>query len=551
MQRPPKWKTDPSTPTATKQSKLDNLFAGSTMARKSSKAKNNVQSMEDAHNNANDSIETMTPVSSLSKMENTSAEKGLKGSATKRKRTKPELELSPTRCSPRLQAKKSRLVPKPKYSLSLIESPPLPVPQPSRPLPGLPAQIFTSLSIATREDQYPVGRSPSEPTPSFHTALSSPIHSSNEVSLSAESAMDIHEEDSTTEHKSVNQNKEIPSSLPLENTPSDGIADAWPSSQSDSSPTKISQSKSMQRSQPRYDDGFRIPDPPSSRMSLDDTQDESQASPSFQHSPPRRTSQTRQLNPFHTSDGLNRHEVELDDTQDDSQPLEYQPPPYNEFHVAQAMSLSKGNLDETQDLTQESEHEVPAVRKRKRESSIFEIPDSAPLEDTLSQLPSRKTTEFVPLEDSCVQPPPSMRKKTPEVINIHTTQSQTQEYIPTPGPRPTSQDLSKPFGHTDSDNSSSSSVHQPSHNWESSQVTQSPISALAEFSSVVNPPSQLQLSSQNDLSRIPVPLAMAVEYELPSRGFSNMPDLDRMEEEGESNLRKWEAEKYTPKPKRK
>ena len=147
-----------------------------------------------------------------------------------------------------------------------------------------------------------------------------------------------------------------------------------------------------------------------------------------------------------------------------------------------------------------------------------------------------------------------MRIKTPEIINVHSTQSQTQEYItsPTkPGPRPTSQDLSNPFGRVDSEDSSGSCVPQSSHRWECSQVTQSPIDFGADLGSPVNPPSQPLLSSQNDLSRVPVPLAMTLEYAFPKRDLENMPDLDKMEEEQRLELQRWEAEKYTPKPKRK
>ena len=273
----------------------------------------------------------------------------------------------------------------------------------------------------------------------------------------------------------------------------------------------------------------------------------------------RRTSQPCQNNTFRTLDILNWTHPGLADTQDESQPDTHAPQSspstaHNAYRILRASSLSKVNLDDTQDLTQnESEHEIPRTeRKRKREPTINEIPDSAPLDDTLQ---SPKQTDFAqpPLEDSLEilsQAPFHMRKKTPEIINIHTTQSQSQEWIPAPGPRPTSQDLSKPFGRNDSGDSSASSNNQPSHKWESSQVTQSPITSAVELSSVANPPSQLLLSSQNDLSRIPVPLAMTLEYELPQKGL-DLPDLDKMEKEQESNLQKWEAEKYTPKARRK
>jgi hypothetical protein len=546
VQRLPKWKDGPSTPTPTKQSTLDDLFGCPTMSRKSTKAKIEVQSTQDGHLNGHDSVETGTPSTRPTAKKNKLEEKGVMSSSTKKNHSKPELELSPTRRSPRILAQKSKLIPKsPKYSMPLVESPPLPIRSDTRPFPSLspaPPILTPSLSIAKREGHHPASRSPSEFTQSYHTALLSPIRSSRESFPSEESVMDAREEENTTENKSSDTHKEIPSSLPWENSPSDGIGDAWPSSQSSSFSPKASQSRSIQRSQPRYDNGFRVPDPPSSRVSLDDTQDESFASPSLEHSQSKHASQPRHDATHCTPGRLNSSQAGLDDTQDESQPsalqhsLSTRQP--TAFHVAQ--TVSKGNLDDTQDLTQDSEHDIPRARKRKREISVIEIPDSAPLDDKV---------EIEPLDNSCIilsQTPPSMRKKTPEVINIHSTQSQTQEYIPAPGPRPTSQDLSKPFGRS-STNSSSSSAHQASHNWESSQVTQSPVESLPELSSVTNPPSQLQLSSQNDLSRIPVPLGMTLEYGFPSRGFSDLPDLDKMEEEQELRLKKWE--KHTPKPK--
>ena len=331
----------------------------------------------------------------------------------------------------------------------------------------------------------------------------------------------------------------------------------WPSSQADSFSTKRSHSKSSQRSQPRYEDGFRVPDPPLSRMSLDSTQDESQAS--LRRSPTKRQSQPCQNDGFDAPDRFNRTHPGLVDTQDESQPDTYaiQSLPSTErnvFRVARTLSLSVINLDNTQDLQQDrSERKISIIeRKRKREPTIDEIPDSAPLDYTL-QSPRRAECAQQNLEDSCVilsQTPYSRRKKTPEIIHIHSTQSQSQEWIPAPGPRPTSQDLSKPSGRNDSGDSSTSSTNQPSHKWDSSQVTQSPITSAVELSSVTNPPSQLLLSSQNDLSRIPLSLAMVLEFELPQKGL-DLPDLDKMEEEEELNLQKWEAEKYARKTRHK
>jgi hypothetical protein len=546
---PLKWKNSPPTPTPTKQRRLDDLFAGSTMPRKTTKTK--IKSQVDNNtglNRRHNFIETVTPIS-----ESKPEDKGIKSSSSKRSLNRPELELSPCRRSPRIQAQKSRLIPK--YPLPLIESPPLPVRPESRPIAALPppSPIFTpSLSINTRENRYSQNRSTTEPTPSYHTAFSSPINTSQN---STESVMDTREDSNASENERLITHKEIPCSIPWENTPSDGIGDAWPSSQSDSSPTKKSYSKSSQHSQPRYDDGFRVPDPPSSRISLDSTQDESQ--PSLCQSFPNAHLPPCQNNAFRTPDRLNWTHPGLADTQDESQPDAHQLSPstaHNAFRVFRTSSLSKFNLDDTQDLTEvESEHEIPSTkRKRKREPTITEIPDSAPLDDTLQ---SPKWTGFAqpPLGNSLEilsQVPFPMRKKTPEIINIHSTQSQSQEWIPAPGPRPTSQDLSKPFGRNDSGDSSASSTNQLSHKWESSQVTQSPVTSTVELSLVANPPSQLLLSSQNDLSKTPVPLAMTLAYKFPQKTLG-LPDLDKMEKEQELNLQKWETEKYTPKTRRK
>ena len=551
MRVPPKWKNSPSTPTATKQKRLDDLFAGSTMPRRTIKTK--IKSQVD--NKQHDSIDTATSISSPINKESRTEDKGIKSSSPSRRRNKTELELSPTRRSPRIQAQKSKLIPR--YSLPLIESPRLPVRHDSKPIVTLPhpSPIFNpSLSINKCGNQDSRNRSTTEPTPSYHTAFSSIPSTSQDP---AESVMDTREDSNAPENERLITHEEIPSSIPWENTPSDAIGDAWPSSQPDSSPTKRSHSKSSQQSQPRYEDGFRVPDPPSSRMSLDSTQDESQAS--LRQSPPKARSHPYENNLFRTSDRINWTHPGLADTQDESQPDTHAPQSspsveHKAFRVLRTSSSSQINLDDTQDLTQdEPKQDIPRIeRKRKREPTITEIPDSVPLDDTLH---SPKQTDFTqsPLEDSCVilsPPPRSKRKKTPEIINIHSTQSQSQEWIPAPGPRPTSQDLSKPFSRNDSGDSSVSFTSQPSHKWESSQVTQSPIASAVEFSSVTNPPSQLSLSSQNDLSKIPVPLKMILDSRFPQKGL-DLPDLNKMEEEQELNLQKWEAENRILKPRRK
>jgi hypothetical protein len=340
--------------------------------------------------------------------------------------------------------------------------------------------------------------------------------------------MDIEDQPDVTETENTVAIKEIPSSLPWERSPSDGIGDAWPSSQSDSSPIRLSQRSPFQRSQPRYEDGFRVPDPPSSKMSqlnLGETQSqESQPHARSQTSLGSTQSEESQTH-SHASQNSQRRTSDhpataLDDTQSQEDPSVYEnyrkappkqstyPQQVNIFRVPNVPATSKPVIDESQNLTQdESLDEQPdAGKKRKRVDSINEIPDSAP--KSLSQVPRSPKRMYLPnppLDDSCLvlsesQVPRSMRKKTPEYINIHSTQSQSQEYHPPPGPRPTSQDLDNPFGapSTDSEESSSSLSQPPGHNWDSSQVTASPVGLPIDLSSIPNPPSQFELSSQKD-----------------------------------------------------
>jgi hypothetical protein len=469
----------------------------------------NVQNTKDK----NDSIETVTP--SLSHEDQ---EDKIKGSSKKRRVNKTELALSPTRRSPRLLTQKSKFTRKPPLKLAL--SPSLPVrnsrpvstpPQLPPPLPALPP-----LPINTRNSQQqPL--TGMETSPSYHTAPASPIESTPNLSMPVQSPTTHTKDNITPENEAASFIREVPSSLPWENTPSDGYGDAWPPSQD--SP-KSSQHKTPTHStQPRYNDGFRVPDPPSSRSGLDDTQDESQASQlrsplsrvgSLQHSPPKPTSQHRQTTTLRIPDPINWSKDDLDETQDDSQ---VEPAP---------------------------------IRKRKREPTINEIPDSIPSDDSISQPKSSPQISHSKVEeDSLVvlsQPPAFMRKRTPEVITIHSTQSQSQEYITAPGPRATSQSLSQPFARTNSDDSQASYIYPPQHNWASSQPTQSSLDPIMDMN-LTNPPSQHPLSSQNDLSRIPEPLAMTLDHGIPrKKSYDDWPDLDEMERLQDMELQKWEAE---------
>jgi hypothetical protein len=183
-------------------------------------------------------------------------------------------------------------------------------------------------------------------------------------------------------------------------------------------------------------------------------------------------------------------------------------------------------------------------RKRKRVSSNGEVSDFVRSDTSFSQLhindlPIPATQNSVILLS---QAPPSMRKNPPEIIAIHSTQSESQEHIPPPDPRPTSQSLSQPFARVYSEDSQTSSGYLNQHNWTSSQPTQSAVGPVVELSSMANPPSQMPLSSQNEWSRIPEPLAMTLAYGFPrKRSYENLPDLDKLENDQEKELQKWEA----------
>lgn len=499
----------------------------------------------------NDSIETDTPISSAPKKENHERGESQGRGPQPPKPPKQELEISTTRRSPRL-TQRSKLTPK--YSLPLIQSPPLPV-RDSRPLPTQTPPILPSLSpalpITSRQSQHQPGRSPSEPTASYYTALSSPIDSSPALPSPLKSPVAKNDQPKVTEIENTVVIKEIPSSLPWERSPSDGIGDAWPSSQSDSSPHRSSQRSPLQRSRPLYEDGFRVPDPPSSKMSqmnLGETQSQESQPParsqmslgstqSQESQPLTRASQNSQRR------GVDHPATALDDTQSQEDPSLYPrsspkasvyPRQVNTFRIPNVSATSKQSIHHPQDLMQDESHNdrSDSARKRKRTDSFNEIHDQVSESPSHDSRSKKIYMPEVPINESCMllsesQVPRSMRKKTPEYINIHSTQSQTQEYHPPPGPRPTSQDLDKPFGAplTDSAESSSSSSQPRGHNWDSSQLTASPLGPPIEISSYANPPSQAELSSQFD-----EPLAMTLDR-LPKRNASDsLSNFDRRED---------------------
>lgn len=507
------------------QTTLDKFLNTHSMPRKPNKAGKGRGQSAWSLGNDRDPIETVTPPPKVMDKNHRSGEHGENPPGREKDvDNKKQVGSSYPRRSPRLHAQRSKLIPKP--TLTLIPSPPLPVHQPKPVFPRPPSPcpvVSSSLPIDTRPSQNQRDPSASAPISSYHTAKSSPPQSTNTPSSPRRSIMSHVK--SSSENGSI---KEIPSSLPWENSPSDSYGDVWPSSQSASSPTKSQVKPTSQRSQFKYDDGFRVPDLPTSRTAANDTQNRSQLrrrAPSLQSLHSKSISQ---------HDSPHSYNLSLEDTQDESQP-----------NTAE----SKDFLDETRDLAQSDPPPEPtsAVRKRKRELTILEMPDSLPPGQLVS--PSKPASVAISQDDSCVilsQPPPSMRKKTPEIITIHSSQSQSpaQDCNLPSGLQQASRDLSNSSGRTSSD-TSLPSMHQHSHQWESSQITQSPVLSLNMLNSPVDPPSQLQLSSQNDLSRIPEPLAMTLDF-LPRKAYEDMPDLSQLEKQQGLNLQKWEKDTRKP-----
>jgi hypothetical protein len=554
------------TPTPSKQATLDNFRVPSPMPRKRNNFNIKRQSKAKTPDPIHDSIETETPLSSPPKKESR-GDDDRKEVSKPPKLFPPHLELSPTRQSPRLIARRSNL--RPKYSLPVMQSPPLPV-RDSRPLPVQPSPILTtlpqSLPITSRQNQHPQSRSPSEPTPSFYTALTSPIKSNWDPSSSG---MDADDQPNIPENDTSLVIKEIPSSIPWERSPSDGIGDAWPSSQSESSPIRSSERSSFQRSQPRYEDGFRVPDPPAAKMSqvtIGSTQsEESQPHPrASQRSQGLGTPDRPRSGSASILDETQSQEdppLGLDETQSQESPRIYQRSPPKvathprqifPFRIPDPPAALKPDLDDTQDEESQNEDLDVVGMKRKRAKTITEIPDYTTPNSRSQLLLSPKRTYRRPAQINnsvfeLSQVPPSMRKLSPEYINIHSTQSQSQEYHPPPGPRPTSQDLDKPFGAppTDSDDSDASQIH--SHNWNSSQVSQSPVPPLAELSYFANPPPRLELNSQHDLRHVPEPPTAGLDLKV----LDGLKSLEKMEEQDALELKRWENEKYPRKSKSK
>lgn len=497
----------PSTPA--KQTTLDGFLVGANMPRSSIKRNRKGQSADTKVHVGlpGDSIESQTPVSSPIETSKSKDKKG-KLAEKKAKPSKPELDFSTLRRSPRTGIQKSNLIPK--TPLPLIRSHPAPI-SASKPVgaepPPFPLSHLSSLPINTHENKdHQASRSPSKAASSYYTALSSPMSSQENLSLPEKFITSGAEAVKLT--RPIAPVHEVPSSVPWENTPSDGYGDAWPSSQSDSSPALSLKSKpSLERimgNQSRIAHGLSRPP---SKTSLDDTQDESQPD-KFVSISPEKMSQT------HTDDG---------------------------FRIPPLPNRAAGYVEETQD--EESQQQPVAGTKRKRVPTFNEVPESSP---PVQQSPTLLSKALAPEEDSLVllsQAPPHMRKPTPELITIHSSQSQTQDIIassPILGPRATSIPLSPSSNHRPlSQSSQASSILQYPHNWNSSQPTQPPVDAMPDCGRT-GPPSRSPIL---EINKIPEPLRLTLEHKYPQRlVYEGLPDLDQLERQQDAQLEKWQEE---------
>jgi hypothetical protein len=311
---------------------------------------------------------------------------------------------------------------------------------------------------------------------------------------------------------------DIPSSMPWENTPPDGWGDVWPETQL-TSPTRRSQTKSSQSGSGQFNDGFRVPDPPSVHKTSLNNSNDSQRS---------RTSSQLSLSPRHLPRDLfapmathHSQNPSIPDSQDLTQSQE-----------------SPRIVPVDDDLTQSQEDYVPTPRpaeKRKREPSIYDLTDSPTSYITMTdETPKRPRQDFDFSSDSLQevtesQIPEGMRKKPIPVVNIHSTQSQSQEYIAPTLPGPTSQDLTEPFNYHSQASSTSSDAGWTQHDWKTSQVTASPLPSQLDLQSLVSPPPQI-LSSQIDASNTKEPLSLTLGTMFPLRTEADdLPDIAEVE----------------------
>ena len=332
------------------------------------------------------------------------------------------------------------------------------------------------------------------------------MSSQDESSGSVKSIILVDEQNTAREPAISHPSFEIRSSMPWENTPSEGYGDAWPSSGSEPGIVVISQEEEGKQ----IGSGSHMPSVAPSTVDVGDARRPVSASSVL--------SVSTGLNDGRTNDG---------------------------FRIPDLPLRSSSKLDDTQDFTQDEESQLDlsmAGRKRKRAETVNEIQESSPpsVQQYQREIRTGNRTE----EDSCIllsQAPPHMRKPTPEIITIRSSQSQSQDFIP-PSPKPGPKSTSLPQSPASAHSSQTSSVGQYPHNWGSSQPTQPPLDNLPDFRST-EPPPQSPIEGHGNPSKIPEPLGMTLEYGFPKkRDYENLPDLDELEQQNEAQLQLWEAQ---------
>ena len=467
------------------------------------------------HNEKHEPIETDQFISTPKKEVEDSQEQSSRGKSIsiKKRQAKNQLELSPTPRSPLIKPGTSGRVPK--YRLSIAESPPLPARaalESSLPIesPSHPNSI-PALSIAP-----PLSEHQSQPTPSYYTAPSSPFRLTHTPSAHRGPVMGGYDDD-IIGNDGIN---EVPSSIPGENIPPDYWGDAWPATQP-TCPTECPESSVSQSSSGQFSDGFRVPGPPPAHISSANSQNESQKSRIHsQRSLPLRYPVRNPLAPFGSQ---HAEQPSVPDSQDTTQS--------QEFHVS-------AHHDQTQ--SQESDMgQPPTVQKRKREPVIIYLTGHEDVVDPMAgkvETPKKPKMYLEASSDSLrelteSQIPPSMRKAPVTVVNIHSTESQTQDWIAPSRPGPTSQDLTKPLRRDSQASFTSSDDALPLHNWNSTQVTASPLSTQMNLSALMSPPPQTLTSKKDPSStKEPLDLTLGTMYPLKSEadGLQDIEVLEQM-----------------------
>ena len=428
-----------------------------------------------------------------------------KSASIKKRPPKNQLQLSPTPRSPVIQPGTSGRIPK--YSLSVAESPPLHARAVSESSPVIESSSrpnsIPALSIPLPLSQHQPQKG--SPTASYYTALSSPCHLGQTQSPHEELVMGDGDDDDVIGKDDI---EEVPSSIPWDNSP----LDAWPATQP-TSPSRRTESNLSQSSSGQFSDGFRVPHPPLSRITSSNFQNESQKSRTRSQRSPPRAYPVRSL--FAPSGSHLAQRPSVPHSQDITQSQE---------------SYARAHHDRTQSQETDMGHPLP-VQKRKREPTIYDLTDEAnPMAGTV-ETPKKPKMYLDASSDSLQeltesQIPPSMRKMPVTVINIHSTQSQTQDWIAPSRPGPTSQDLTKPLKPGSQASFTSSDDGVPSHNWNVSQITASPLSTQFELSSQNGPPPQT-LTNPSD-TKEPLDLTLGTMYPLESEA-DGLQDIEALE----------------------